>query len=102
MATPYLRGVVSRSKLDRGSSTGNRADGGLGARVRDRLRYAFCAIQGHDSLPQFERQRMFLKCTSCGHESPGWDLDRPRPRPETRRGTGRPALSPLVGARRVA
>jgi hypothetical protein len=101
MATPYLRGVASRGKLDRGSSTEEQSDAGLGAKMRDRLRYAICAIQGHDSLRQFERQRVFLKCTSCGHESPGWDLDLPQPRPETRR-AGHRALSPVVGTRRVA
>jgi hypothetical protein len=48
----------------------------LGERVLDGLREAYCGIHGHDSLLQFEVDRMFLKCTSCGHESPGWDLNK--------------------------
>ena len=38
------------------------------------MRQFVCGLQGHDSLMQFERGRLSLKCTSCGHETPGWDL----------------------------
>ena len=34
----------------------------------------FCLLRGHDMLPQFSSNRLFLKCTSCGEESPGWQL----------------------------
>jgi hypothetical protein len=47
---------------------------GLGTRVMYWLRQAFCGLHGHDSLLQFEKDRMFLKCVSCGHETPGWEL----------------------------
>jgi len=33
-----------------------------------------CRFRGHDMLPQFNSNRLFLKCMSCGHESPGWQL----------------------------
>lgn len=52
---------------------------GFGERVLDRVREAFCGLHGHDSMLQFEEDRMFLKCASCGHESPGWELNEPRP-----------------------
>jgi hypothetical protein len=42
--------------------------------VFDRVRQAVCGLHGHDNLLQFERERMFLKCVSCGFESPGWEL----------------------------
>jgi hypothetical protein len=48
---------------------------GFGELVLDRVREAFCGLHGHDSLLQFQEHRMFLKCLSCGHESPGWELD---------------------------
>ena len=35
-----------------------------------------CGMHGHDNLMQFEHDRMFLKCISCGHESPGWAAQR--------------------------
>lgn len=43
-----------------------------------------CGVQGHDDMVHFDQGRMFLRCVSCGHESPGWDvpgtLKLPRPR----------------------
>jgi hypothetical protein len=33
---------------------------------------AVCGLGGHDSVLQVENGRMFLRCTACGHESPGW------------------------------
>ncbi len=74
------------------------------AGVFDRVRQLYCGLHGHDSLLQFEQDRMCLKCTSCGHESPGWEVRqaartvavREAARPQTIR---RPQL---VGARRVA
>ena|SRR5688572_2322774 len=52
---------------------------GLGERVLDRIREAFCGLHGHDSMLQFQQDRMFLKCASCGHESPGWSLNETPP-----------------------
>jgi len=51
----------------------------IGERVLDRVREAFCGLHGHDSVLQFQQDRMFLKCFSCGHESPGWELNEPPP-----------------------
>ena len=47
-----------------------------------------CALHGHDAILQVEENRLFLRCTSCGHESPGWRVarspSRSRPRgPQT-------------------
>jgi hypothetical protein len=71
----------------------------------ERMRQLFCGLHGHDSLLQFERDRIFLKCASCGHESPGWELSDARP-PAPRRNessTRRAILhAELVDARRVA
>jgi hypothetical protein len=51
----------------------------INARVRAGLRRAFCRLQGHDNLLHFGTARMFLKCTSCGRESPGWTIRDTRP-----------------------
>jgi hypothetical protein len=45
----------------------------------DRIRQAVCGMHGHDSLLQFEQERMFLKCASCGYETPGWELNEAPP-----------------------
>jgi hypothetical protein len=79
----------------------------VGTVVIDRVRQAYCGLHGHDNLLQFEHERMFLKCVSCGHESPGWELTETPPTvtvqedatPTPRRALVRPHL---VSARRVA
>src|SRR5262245_23072465 len=48
--------------------------------VMDRVRQLLCGLHGHETLLQFEHDRMFLKCVSCGHQSPGWDLTEAPPR----------------------
>jgi len=40
----------------------------------DRVKQMWCGLHGHDALLQFEQDRMFLRCLSCGHETPGWNL----------------------------
>jgi hypothetical protein len=46
----------------------------------ERLRQMMCGLHGHDALVQFEQDRMFLRCVSCGHETHGWELNDLRPR----------------------
>jgi hypothetical protein len=77
---------------------------GLGARALDWLRQALCGLHGHDSLLQFEKDRIFLKCVSCGHETPGWELTEPRSaRITTTEMQPRPVVAPrLIRSRRIA
>ena len=102
MVTYCPHRVASYSRLETGSDT-RRADDGLATRVLSQVRQTFCGMAGHDSLVQFEGARMFLRCASCGHESPGWALDETLPtvktRDDARRGTLR---RQLVGSRRTA
>ena len=101
MVTYYPRQMSSRERFETDNGA-HRADDGLGMWVLTQVRQTFCGMHGHDSLVQFEQERMFLKCVSCGHESPGWDLDKTRPAVKAR-DDRRPALSPrLVGVRRIA
>jgi Zn ribbon nucleic-acid-binding protein len=102
MVTDYPHQVASRESFETGNHP-HRADDGLATRVLNQVRQTFCGMHGHDSLVQFERDRMFLRCVSCGHESPGWALDKTPPTVKTRDDARRPALSPqLVGVRRIA
>ena len=77
------------------------ADEPLGpvARALGQVRQLICAFHGHDALLHFEQGRMSLQCTSCGYETPGWDLkSRASATPSKR-----PVVSlPLVSQRRVA
>jgi Zn ribbon nucleic-acid-binding protein len=81
--------------------------GDLGGRVMDRVRQMLCGLHGHDTLLQFQEDRIFLRCVSCGHETPGWDVS------ELTRGAARRRVQPqvestralpaqLISARRVA
>ena len=75
---------------------------GLG--VLGRMRQMLCGLHGHDTLLHFEQDRMSLRCVSCGHETPGWELTEAPPT-VTVRGDARPtaAMRPhLVSARRIA
>jgi hypothetical protein len=45
-----------------------------------RAREMFCGVRGHENLMQFERERLFLRCLSCGRETPGWELNEAPPR----------------------
>jgi hypothetical protein len=75
--------------------------GDLGGRMRDRVRQILCGLHGHDSLLQFRQDRMFLRCASCGHETPGWEVSEPKRLPARARSA--PALQPqLIRERRVA
>jgi hypothetical protein len=66
-----------------------------------RLRQFYCALHGHDRLLRFAGERMFLECVSCGHESPGWELNEAPPRMVLRGDARRHALTRphLVDAR---
>jgi len=39
-----------------------------------------CSLRGHDSVLHFEGSRVMMRCTSCGHDSPGWEVSGRRPR----------------------
>jgi hypothetical protein len=76
----------------------------LGDRVLDRIREAFCGLHGHDNLLQFEQDRLCLKCVSCGHESPGWELNEVPPHVVARAEPRHRALAhpQLIRERRIA
>jgi len=77
---------------------------GFGVRVMDWLRQMYCGLHGHDTLLHFDKERMSLRCVSCGHETPGWELNETRPTVTVRGDARRHALPRphLVSARRIA
>lgn len=79
-------------------------DTGVVARVADRVRQLLCGLHGHDTLLQFEQERMFLRCVSCGHETTGWELTETPPTVTVRGDARRHAIvrPKLVTARRIA
>jgi hypothetical protein len=53
---------------------------GMMARVASRLSQTLCGLSGHDSVLHFEGQRVMMRCTSCGHDTPGWEVSGRGPR----------------------
>ncbi|HJZ77407.1 MAG TPA: hypothetical protein VKE51_37005 [Vicinamibacterales bacterium] len=102
MVTNHAHSIASQDEV-RETAVGENLDG-LGGRVIDRLRQMYCGLHGHDTLLQFEQDRMYLRCVSCGHETPGWELNETPPtvtlRGDARR--HRMARPQLVRARRIA
>jgi hypothetical protein len=74
------------------------------ARVTESLRQAFCGLRGHDTLLHFEDERLSLRCVSCGHETPGWELNEVPPTVTVRGDARRHAIvrPQLISERRIA
>ena len=49
-------------------------------RAFTRLGQMLCGIRGHEPMMHFEEKRVTMRCTSCGHDTPGWELDDRAPR----------------------
>ena len=95
MVTNYPRSIAANSMASQAQDDS--------FSVFDRLRQMMCGLHGHDSLVQFEQDRMFLRCVSCGHETHGWELNETRPRATAREAHRTPLARPqLVGERRIA
>ena len=101
MVTNYPHPVTSEDETIRTATDEAHVDG---PGVIDWLRQMLCGLHGHDTLLQFEKDRMFLKCISCGHETPGWSLNEAPPTVTARVDTRRHALvrPQLISVRRIA
>ncbi len=53
---------------------------GVFLRLWKRIQFLLCSLHGHDPLLHYDQNRVFLRCASCGYETPGWELDKRRPR----------------------
>ena len=49
-------------------------------RTVTRLGQMLCGIRGHESMLHFEDKRVMMRCTSCGHDTPGWEIGDRAPR----------------------
>lgn len=43
-------------------------------RSLEQLQQFLCGLRGHDEVLHFERNRLSLRCLSCGHQTAGWNL----------------------------
>lgn len=65
------------------------------------IRQFMCGLHGHDALLHFETGRLSMRCTSCGHETPGWEIKPSAARPVSEP-KARVLRLPVVSERRVA
>jgi hypothetical protein len=74
MVTNYPQRLTATTDMDthNGESMVNRA--------MSRVSQFLCGLRGHDSVLHFEGKRVNMRCTSCGHDSPGWDVSGRGPR----------------------
>jgi hypothetical protein len=54
--------------------------GALLARTVTRLGQLLCGFRGHESVMHFEGKRLMMRCTSCGHDTPGVEISDRAPR----------------------
>lgn len=77
MVTNYPQQLAASGMARRSGRTG---EDSFVSRLVASIRQAFCGLRGHDSVLHFEENRVLLRCTSCGYDSPGWDVGHTRPR----------------------
>ena len=66
-----------------GVATGERdvrPENGAMARAMGRLNQLLCGLGGHDAVLHVEGKRVMMRCTSCGHDTPGWEISSRGPR----------------------
>lgn len=74
---------------------------GLITRALEQTRQLMCGLHGHDALLHFETGRLSMRCTTCGYQTPGWDLKSPAAHAKAEP-KARVLRLPLVSERRVA
>jgi hypothetical protein len=74
MVTNYAQQLTAR-EVGRGTS-----GAAIVSRAITRLGQLLCGMRGHDSVLHFEGKRVMMRCTSCGHDTPGWDVGDRAPR----------------------
>ena len=76
MATDLPRGMTVREVMQVAEAGTFRS---LVDTVLTRVGQTICGWRGHTSVLQFDQSRVFLQCMSCGHQSPGWQIERASP-----------------------
>lgn len=99
MVTNYPQRLTAAST---GIATTNGTAATLVHRVSVRIGQWLCAMRGHDSVLHFEGKRVMMRCTSCGHDSPGWEISGHAPRQRFEGDRRRHVLAPRLVLRKTA
>ena len=74
MVTNYPQQLAAVAEL-----TYERTTGAV-ARAMGRFGQLMCGLRGHDAVLHFEGNLVMMRCTSCGHDTPGWEITGRGPR----------------------
>jgi hypothetical protein len=74
MVTNYPQRLTATTGID------TQTAGSIINRAVARFGQMLCGMRGHDSVLHFEGKRVMMRCTSCGHDSPGWEVTGRAPR----------------------
>ncbi len=66
MVTNYPQQLTAAAEVTRKATP----EAGLMARMATRLGQVVCGLHGHDAVLHFEGNRVMMRCTSCGHDTP--------------------------------
>jgi hypothetical protein len=76
MVTNYPQQLAAATEV-----TGHETvEAGLAARMITWLGQFLCGLHGHDAVLHFEANRVMMRCTSCGHDTSGWEISGQGPR----------------------
>jgi hypothetical protein len=98
MVTNYPQQLTAAVEVTSKAAT----DAGLMARTIARLGQMVCGLHGHDAVLHFEGNRVMMRCTSCGHDTPGWEISGQGPRLRYEGDAHRHALKPRLVLRKSA
>ena len=71
-------------------------------RTVGRIGQLMCGLRGHDAVLHFEGNRVMMRCTSCGHDTPGWEITGRGPRRRFEGDSRRHLLTPKLVLRKSA
>ena len=74
MVTNYPQQLTADAEVTHGQ------DDNVVARAVSRFVQLLCGLRGHDSVLHFEGNRVNMRCTSCGYDTPGWEISGRGPR----------------------
>ena len=74
MVTNYPQRLTATTSIDA------QATASVVKRAMARFGQFMCGLRGHDAVLHFEGKRVMMRCTSCGHDSPGWEISGRAPR----------------------
>jgi hypothetical protein len=96
MVTNYPQQLAAAAEI-----TYEKTSGAVG-RAFGRLGQLMCGMRGHDSILHFEDKRVMMRCTSCGYDTPGWEVNSRGPRRRFEGDARRHALKPQLTLRKSA